>query len=168
ERAALTLRARDGGEVLALASDLKPGRWISPDLEFAVIGESDRLEAAGFIGAADVARTEVGAQGVFIPDDPLGGRVGVVLQDLAATGAEAIDLEALSEPMGGAIAVTRDDAGRLLPVLGQYRARWRLTDRGTDAARVVRGVIHLNGKPESVLARFWRQVLNVIAREAGA
>ena len=168
ERDALTLRAPAGGEVLALASNLKPGRWIANDIELALIGESGKLEASGYVEADDLARVSRGASGVFIPDDPLGPRIPVVLEDLALTGSEAIDLEALSEPQGGSIAVARDDDGKLVPIVGQYRARWRVSEGDLGRAREMRGVIHLSGRAESVLARFWRQILKVIAREAGA
>jgi len=43
--------------------------------------------------------------------------------------------------------------------------RFRL--EGGDRDWVLRGVVHLDGQPESILAAIWRRVLKALVREAG-
>ena len=66
------------------------------------------------------------------------------------------------------IAVERNSDGNLVPVRAQYQVRLDLLEPLQDHRTQSRGVIQLAGKPESLLARFWRRTLNVLIRESGA
>lgn len=166
ERRELTLRAPKAGRVTHVLADLKPGMWVSADAELARLAHGTAAQARGYVAEHDVWRLAAGARGTFIPDDPRGRAVDVRLDAIAASGAQQIAVPGLAGNEGGTIAVTPDDAGRPVPRTGHFRATWRVTE-AVSIEREMRGVVHVDAAPESLLARFWRQVLKVLARESG-
>lgn len=166
EMAELHVRAGARGRVLQLAPNLHAGLWVGPDVKLAVIGDATQ-EAVGYLSESDAARVAIGAQGRFIPDAPLAPALPVSFKRRAVVGAERIGERMLTSQFGGAIAVSSAEDRALRPVTAQYRATFDVV--GTAVGnRQQRGVIHLTGRAESLLARAWRQTLKVLAREAGA
>ena len=81
--------------------------------------------------------------------------------------AKAGDLD--PQTFGGRVASSLNGQGQPLPAASQYAIRASI---GEDAAgpflqKTVTGVLHVEGRPESILARLWRQTLKVLVRESG-
>lgn len=167
ERADLEVRAPVNATVLEVADNLHVGRWVDTETRLALLGEGNRIEAVGYLRESDVARVEIGTTGVLIPDEPTAPRLRIRLVSISATGAETISHPELTSEFGGPIAVERGDNDRLIPRSGAYLVKFAV-EGAPPRTGMVRGIIHLDGKPESLAARFWRQTLKVLAREAGA
>ncbi|MEO1695035.1 MAG: site-2 protease family protein [Pseudomonadota bacterium] len=172
-RAELVMVAERDGRVLALADRLEPGRWVAPDERLALLAHGGALEAVGYIAADTAPRVRAGMSGVFISDAATGPRLHVTLVDIDRSGAAAIDVPGLAAAQGGWIAVEKDDANKMRPIAAHYKVRFSLRDLSAERralleGRIYRGVIHINGDPESFAARVWRRLLTVLARESGA
>jgi len=168
ERQKLRIKSPKPGVVLERWQRLHEGRWVTPTDRLALVGHGSVWIARGYIDEQSVWRVAVGNAGRFIPDNPAGRSANVRLTALGARGAESIRVAGLAATDGGSIAVEPDDEGRPVPTSAQYEARLAVDFEPIGAARTQRGVIHLEGHPESVVARLWRRILKVIAQEAGA
>jgi len=168
EREDLRVRARFDGSIVELDPALAAGRWVSPREALALLAASDRLVARGYVAEADLWRVAPGAVGRFVPDQPLRESVPVRIEQIAAAGSAQIEIAELASRHAGPIAVAADDRQRLVPASAQY-----LVHMMADAAPLrhdltVRGLVLAEGRPQSLLARAWRQTLKVLVRESGA
>ena len=168
ERSQLVLRAPIAGRVLELEPAFHPGRWIKPSDRLALIGRPAKLEAAGYVHEDDIWRLAQGAGGSFIPDTPMAAKTTIRLREIAVAGAPEIKMPSLASVYGGPIPVERDDTGKLVPVKGQYLTTLEIVQPLIFQGTKLRGIAHIDGLPESLLAKFWRRTLNVLVRESGA
>ena len=168
ERHELVLRAPASGMVLELDREAHPGRWVKPSQQLALIGKPVRLEVTGYAAEEDVWRISTGTTGAFIPDAALAPAIDVRLRDIAVTGSSSLDVTSLASVFGGPIAVERSSKGDLVPVRAQYQVRLEPLEPLSGHRTQWRGVVLLDGEPESLLARVWRRTLNVLIRESGA
>ncbi len=168
ERGELTIKAPIGGRVLELNPALQHGRWISAKESLALIGDGPRQTAKGYVREADLWRIGKGTTGRFIPEGVQRGTAALAVSDIAVRGAAAIDVPDLASLHGGEIAVQTAPGNRMAPVIGQYLVWFSVEGESPPAETTVRGVVHLVGARESLLASFWRQALKVLIRESGA
>ncbi len=175
ERQELTIRAPIAGTVRDINRLLAPGQWVPVELQLASILPDDTLELRGLLAESDLRRVSPHLQGRFIPDDPARPSFEVKLIHIADTASDKIRLEELTSAHGGPIAVRQapaPDSG-LKSEDARYRVQMRpLTPASTTPsdsviAQSVRGLVHLQGAPESLLSRALAQVMKVIIREAG-
>jgi putative peptide zinc metalloprotease protein len=168
EQLELEVRAPRSGDVVEFNMQLTPGRWIGAKEPIATIVEGSATTALGYIGDVDLGRIQPGATGRFIPDDASGSAVDVTLTTIAVAGAVALEVPALAQLHGGRIAVQPDSRQKLVPTVAQYMAVM-LASVGTERpVMATRGLVHLEGRRESLFARGWRQVLKVLVRESSA
>lgn len=172
ERRRLELRAPGAGHLVELEPDLHPGRWLSPKQQVALIAgqtTSPRsIKAVGYVAEADVARVGAGTRGHFVPDDPRLKALSVVVQTVSTSGAAAIEMAELAAVNGGPIAVQPDTRQRLAPTTAQFPVTMIVENEVGSMPRSLRGMVHLNGAPESLLARTWRRFLRILLQESGA
>ena len=107
----------------------------------------------------------MGQPAVFVPEDPLLAKRSGRLLEVAVAGSRTIDIAYLASVYGGAVPADRDEGGELRPRSGRYRVTVEL--EGAPLDRAVRGTLHLEGRPESLAAAFWRRLLQVLVRESG-
>jgi putative peptide zinc metalloprotease protein len=162
----LQVRAPRDGQVVEFNTQLMPGRWIGAKEPIATLIEGNATSALGYISETDLWRVQVGATGRFIPDDASEAAATVTLVTIAVAGAEVIELPDLVQPHGGRIAVQPDSRQKLVPTVARYRAVLQGRADVVRPAMVTRGLVHLDGQRESLLARGWRQVLKVLVRES--
>ncbi|MBB2497163.1 HlyD family efflux transporter periplasmic adaptor subunit [Aquipseudomonas ullengensis] len=166
QRERLQLRAPAAGVVRDLLPALQPGRWLSPQTVLARVVESG-LRLRGYLPEEELWRVEPGAEGRFIADDPARSAPRVSLDEVDATGAAHIQLEALTSDHHGPIAVRRNAQQEAEPVQAQYGVQLRLLDSLPAPAQPLRGRVVLDGKGESVLGFVWRRVAALGVRESG-
>ncbi len=125
----------------------------------------------GYVAGDDLGRVQEGSAGRFIPDDPSARPEPVVVEQIAYSGSEVIEIPYLASTYGGAILVSEDPQKRLIPASAAHLVTLKLSGEsggGGGLTQVMRGVVVLDGKAESVASRFWRRALNVLIRESGA
>ena len=168
EREELVVKAPIGGLIVEMNPALHPQRWISPKDLVAVVAEGSAFEAKGYLAETDLARIATGNIGRFIPEQLLRAGTDVVVGEIAIGSAPQIEMPDLASIHGGRIAVIADEKRRLVPTIAHYLVRMPATGFTDAPDLAVRGVVLVQGTPESVLARVWRQTLKVVMREAGA
>ena len=167
EQAELTVRAPAAGVILELNPALHPGRWIGKAEPLALVGDSGTQSVKGYVAEADLWRVSPGANGRFIPDDVGQPPVAVRLVDVAESGAAAVDILELASRYGGRVDAESEAGKRLIPKTAQYPVKLAATDLSLDVRQSVRGLVHLDGLPESIFARLCRHAAGVLVRESG-
>ncbi len=167
EQRALIIRSPVAGQILELDLELHAGRWLGRGDRLALVGARQRHVLKGYLDESSLVRVAEGASGHFIPDDPQQPRIPVHLQSIAQAGAAAIEIPALASVYGGRIPVEADQQQRLIPLAAQYLADLTPDDAVAPQGQVIRGVVHLDGRRESLLIRGWRQIARVLVRESG-
>jgi putative peptide zinc metalloprotease protein len=168
ERQDLILRAPSQGRLVELAPELHPGRWINSRESIATITGSAGHVARGYISEADVERIAPGSSATFIPDQIDLGKLDVVLSEIAISNSANLEIIDLASVAGGRIASQMDNKGRAIAINAQYLARFQVVITAIRYDQSVRGIVVIDGKPESPFARLWRQVIKVVLREAAA
>ncbi|CEJ13347.1 Peptidase family M50 [bacterium YEK0313] len=169
ERRRLVVTSPMAGVVLELNPSLHAGRWLSVKEMLALVGDPNRLAARGYLAERDLWRVQPGAEARFVPDMPTRPSVVLRLHDVSRAGVAALDLVELASTAGGPVPTRADPQQRQVPTSGQYLSHFRAAgsvEAGPE--RAIRGVVHVQGEPESFAAAIWRQILRVLVREAGA
>lgn len=166
--AKLVVRAPFDGRIRETNRQVVAGRWVSRKEQLASLEGGDRLVARGYVAGSDRERVAVGAAGWFVPDDLSQERVPVRLTEIAVSGAQQLDIPQITSQFGGRIAVHKEANGVLVPAAAEYALNAEIVGAVPDLQQTERGVLVLDGEPQSLLARAWRQVLKVLVREAGA
>lgn len=166
--AKLVVRAPFDGRIRETNRQVVAGRWVSRKEQLAFLEGGDKLVARGYVAGSDRERVAVGSAGWFVPDDLSQERVPVRLTEIAVSGAQQLDIPQITSQFGGRIAVHREANGVLVPAAAEYALSAEIVGDVPDLQQTERGVLVLDGEPQSLLARAWRQVLKVLVREAGA
>ncbi len=168
QRAELVLRAPIDGRIVEADPQLHVGRWIGPATRVAMVGDPHSHAVRGYVREADVWRITAGTDGHFIPDDIARPPVAVTVAGIAPGATTRLQLPELSTDERGWIGVVPNREGEMVPAAAQYAVLMKVRDPIAHQDLAVRGVAVLNGTAESLLAKFWRRVLQVLIRESGA
>ena len=164
--AQLIVKAPFGGTVTDTAWPLSRGQWIQRGERLLTLVGGGHVSASGYVSANDISRLPPGAEGRFIPDDWTHGARSAALSGMSVAPAESIELPELVSDNGGRIAAARQQSGGQAPIGAQFAVTAQLS--GPVPAQTERGILTFKGRPESLAARIWRQVLRVLVRESGA
>ncbi|SFK48439.1 putative peptide zinc metalloprotease protein [Mesorhizobium albiziae] len=164
----LVIRAPFDGSIADMNAEIAPGQWVSRKEQLAFLSGGGGIVVRGYVSGDDRARIEPGASGWFIPDDLTQPKFPVTLTSAAISGAKYLDIPQLTSQFGGEIAVHPSERGQLAPVSAQYAVNARVAGEQRQPDQTRRGMLLLEGRAESLMARAWRQVLKVLVREAGA
>ncbi len=167
QKAQLSVRSPIAGRVLELDRALHPSRWIAKSEMLALVGSGDRASLRGYVTEGAVTRLGDAASGKFIPDVLSMASIPVRLFEIGRAGATTIDIPELAEPHGGWIRVELDGQQAMVPRDGNYMALIEPLVDVPMPGQVLRGVVHLTGKSESILVSSLRQVARVLVRESG-
>lgn len=167
QRQRLQLRAPTAGVVRDLLPNLSPGRWLAPQNTLARVVEPG-VRLRGYLQEEALWRVEPGAEGRFISDDPSRAAPAVRLEEIDATGASQLQLQALASDHQGPIAVRRNAAREAEPLRAQYGVHLRVIDPDAAAPQQpLRGMVVLQGRAESLLGFVWRRMVALGVRESG-
>ena len=161
----LVIRAPFAGVLLDVDSELHAGAWVNrSDLLTRIVGGTSAMVRA--YGNEDVLwRVDVGETGVFVPDDAQGAVIDVTLREVEQAGADSLSIPYLSSVYGGAVPSEQSEDGKIEPRHSQFVFRLS-ADMGAPST-VIRGVVRLPGKPQSIVSRIWTRVAQVLVRESG-
>lgn len=168
ERREMILRAPFDGRVVEMETSIQPGRWINPREQIALVVANQNVVAKGYVSENDLWRIAPGVAAKFIPENTLRPAIDFKVAEIAASGSQAIEIADLASTNMGRIAVNQDAKRRLIPTTAQYMVHLDATSKARPSELRVRGVVLAEGRPESLLARGWRQTLKVLLRESGA
>ncbi|MBE7373370.1 site-2 protease family protein [Pseudomonas lopnurensis] len=166
QRERLLLRAPHAGTVRDLQADLRAGRWLSPRLPLLRVVEPG-VRLRGYLAEKDLWRIDGAAEGRFIADDPMRTAVRVRLEQVDATGAAYLQLEALASDRQGPIAVRRNEQQRAEPLQAQYGVHLQALEAQPTPAQPLRGIVQLQGRGESLLSAAWQRIAALGIRESG-
>ncbi|MBD9414793.1 biotin/lipoyl-binding protein [Pseudomonas sp. PDM16] len=166
QRERLQIRAPNGGVIRDLLNGLRPGRWLSPQNVLVRVIEPG-LRLRGYLREEELWRVEPGAEGFFFADDPARTAPQVRLEEVDATAAAHLQLEALASDQQGPIAVRRNAAQESEPLQAQYGVHLQVMEEIPAPHQPLRGVVILAGQGESVLGFVWRRVAALGVRESG-
>jgi putative peptide zinc metalloprotease protein len=162
----LVIRSPGAGVVRDLDRDLRPGEWIDDVTPIARVVGGGRQQVLGYVDEHDLWRIPLGAEAVFISEDPLASRRQGRVVEVAPAGARAVDHLILASVYGGAVPADRAPDGVIKPRSGQHQVRIEIN--GPVPERAERGMVHLSGARESIAAAIWRRLLQVLVRESSA
>ena len=165
EKERMVIRAPFPGRLRDEQFALQPGQWINDARALARLVLNPGRQARGYVHEDDLWKIAMGQPAVFVPEDPLLAKRSGRLLEVAVAGSRTIDIAYLASVYGGAVPADRDEDGELRPRSGRYRVTVEL--EGAPLDRAVRGTLHLEGRPESLAAAFWRRLLQVLVRESG-
>lgn len=160
----LAVRSPVAGIVRDLSTNIHPDRWVRHDELLARVVDTRKLRLRGVVSEDDIARIEEGATGRFVPDDPQRPSIDVRLTHIAPTGTQELKIDYLASTYNGPVAVEQGPDGRLVPTKGLHVARFEA--QSPPPANVVRGMVQVKGRAESLAVAAWRQMMRVIVRES--
>ena len=155
------------GKVVDIEEALTSDRWIAPELELCLLINNQKSTVEGYVPEADLPHITPGMTGRFYPENSELPVVQVTLKHLDRTNRPILDDPYLASLFGGAIAVRRDEKGRLITEQAMYRLQFN-TESTTESMRkqVWRGTVRLDGQPRNLFSRAWRSVIMVLIRES--
>ncbi len=165
-REELVLRAKVSGTVRDLPRDLHADRWVGRGEELASIVASKGHQVRGYLPELYLQAVKTGAEGVFIPDEPLRKTSPVTLSSIAANSAATIDLPYLVSTQGGPIAVNETREKGAQPVEAQYQVVMHSPPMPEDLP-VTRGLVRLEANPQSMAMRTFNRIASILIRESG-
>ena len=168
EQGQLIVRAPISGRITEANRHLHVGRWVRATDRLATITNGTGFVAKGYILERDLWRVKQGDTGKFVPDDYLVAKSPVQVKEISLASSPRLELKALASVFGGKIASQKADGGEIIPLGATYRITLAFDGQPGDTSKVSRGIARIEGKPESIAAQIWRQVLRVLVRESGA
>ncbi|MDH4194556.1 MAG: hypothetical protein OEV70_10460, partial [Nitrospirota bacterium] len=108
-----------------------------------------------------------GNEGWFYPDDPSRPVRHGRLRDFRQVDESQMALPYLASTYAGGVPVRQDEGGNLIPEQSVYRVDLDLTDTEPSWNQVVRGVVHVKGKGQSLMGHLWARAASILIRESG-
>lgn len=167
EQKELVIRAPASGFIQEFNRDLHPGRWIEKTEYVAMITSPDAQIVKGYLAETSLTRLKGRAVGNFVPDDLTRSSFKVRFKNIAKSGAITIDIPDLASPNGGSVSAERNAENQLVPSQAQYLVELMPVKRENTPNQIVRGVVLIEGTPESAATRVWNQIAKVLIRETG-
>jgi putative peptide zinc metalloprotease protein len=160
----LQWRAPEDGLLVDVPPMLQSGQWVRPDTTLGRVLHGTAQDASGFATEKELPRLQIGARGVFLPDEPSLSKRQVSLVGIDPNASEFITPDSLSSRYGGPIATQPNDKGKAVPLEAQHRVHF-LADGGSEAElpQRIRGQIQIEATPQSlaeqILERLWQLLM---------
>ena len=160
----LRITAAFSGTIEDLNPNLHVGRWINDGFPLFALNSTSGISARGFIEEHQLTRVQQGVTAKFLPDIPeleaLTGNVTIV--DIA--NADYININALTSEYGGPIAVNREEEN-MKPIKTWYHLSASIGDLNQTISQMRKGVLVIQGTPESIIRRVSKRIASVLLRE---
>lgn len=159
----LRVISRNDGRVVQISKELRTGNWISQTRWVALIRSGNELIARGYLREGDISKVTIGSSGKFVPDDPARRPVSLVVSRLSSDVARQIELPELASIYGGPI---KTHSNALLPARPVFSVEFRITGDIDSPEQVLRGMVVLEGRRESLAKIAWRRIAKVFVKES--
>ncbi|MEO5330481.1 MAG: HlyD family efflux transporter periplasmic adaptor subunit [Magnetococcus sp. YQC-5] len=160
----LILTAPFAGEIMDVPPDLAEGVWLGTGAHLATLVNRTRLTVDAYLNEEALGRVQPGARGRFIPEVAEYPHLKVYLKQTDAFVVAELGEPLLASIHGGPIAVLNQQ-GVIVPEAALFRVRLQAeTIPGWSPLRL-RGTIHVEAKPQSLLERWSKTALMVLVRE---
>jgi len=155
------------GRIAETNREFDVGRWVSLADQIAVIEQPDGAELRGYVNEQDLFRIAAGGKGIFVPEDVSQPTVPAQIASIAGSGADVIDIPYLTSTHGGKVEVYSSQQGEERAAGAYFGLRAEATGPAAPLPGIARGSLVLDGRPESLARRAWRQILKVGIHESG-
>ncbi len=160
------LKAPNSGTIVDLLPDLMEGEWIAAgEPLFSIRGQGSPVIEA-YVTEEDLHRLEVGANSIFIPDNPELPHLITSLISVNRTALRSLNKPYLASLYGGRIAVRLAEKA-LIPEQALYRVMLNTRNNLPPPAMEMRGSVHISAPAESLATGLWHSVAIVLLRESG-
>ena len=160
----LVLRSPIDGVIVDMEDSLAVGRWINPSLPVALIVDPESVVMHGYVPETELKRIETAQAARFIPDQLTSDSLDARVLSISRSNVAELDQQYHASVYGGAVAVRRDDSGRLVPESAVYRLKLQPVDPMPQLDRIVRGIVQIEGEPQSLLRRGYESLASAIVR----
>jgi len=168
QRQQLRIVAPIDGELVDLADDLTPGRWMRPDTLLTLVINRADAGIVAYVHEADIERLASGdSRGRFYAENDLAQPFGVVVRGVDQANTELLDEPYNASVYGGGVPVARVDQTKLVPHEAVYRVALAPGEARAAPAQFTRGTVNLHADTRSLAYRAWLTVSGVVIREAG-
>ena len=162
----LVVKAAADGLIRDLDRKLQTGQWIGMRDQVAMLVDAHTLRLRGLVSLADVRRLKEGMTGSFIADDGVAELATVRLESINRAADRRVSIPVLAEPHGGRVEAVVDDKKAIYSHEAMFSVRLTL-ESGEKVGHLLRGVVVIDGEPESFAMRLLRRVSQVLIRESG-
>lgn len=166
-QALLTVRAPLRGRVTDLDTLLMAGLWVNDTRSLARVVALDEARFYGFVDERELSRISADATAIFYPDDPTQATIAARVVSVDDVNNRVLDVPYLASIHGGDVAVEQDSRGGLIPTRGIYRVTLAPEHAQLAPPMVRRGIVHIQGAPQSLFMRAWNRIWGVVLRESG-
>jgi putative peptide zinc metalloprotease protein len=161
----LTIKAPFAGTLVDVPSWHGAGQWVTPKERIGTL-ISDARVVAVYVNERDLARLDQGDRGFFEPDGKWTARAPLEIIAIDAAAVTELQYPELASNHGGPIGVLPRMDRRLIPETAVYKILCRVPEQDIPVQSLV-GVVSLRGKPKSILAVVWQNLLGILVRESG-
>lgn len=162
----LEVKAPFDGTVLMLETTLTPGVWLPEGQVLAVVGDDRSYEVVAYVSESDLGALEFGGAAQYVSDNPDIEIVNASIRRVDTAAVRVLENPMLSSTFGGSIATRQDSQQRLMPEKAIYQVRLEPMSP-IELKQLDRGVVHLQGKAQSLLGSWYRSAVAVLVRESG-
>ena len=169
KRAQLVIRAPFDGVLENVDYELHQGQWLSSKRSVAILRTATGTSLSGLVKDSELVRISENSKGKFIPDSFFMKQFPVTITKLSMIAEARLEQEILGEHQGGLVAAIPDGDGTIRPVGTWFRVEMipdNLSE-GYGSNFVMRGMVVVDGIPQSYLSRIFRQIVSVLIRESG-
>ncbi|NIF86048.1 HlyD family efflux transporter periplasmic adaptor subunit [Comamonas sp. Tr-654] len=178
----LRLLAPFSGVLVDIANPMTEGEWLGSGEWLGTLAAPESRMVEAYVPESDLKRLKIGSPARFLPENPLLPAWHLKVAEISATATRRLRaVPELASPLGGGIAAVRAPPSSLagtspeensdwMPEQAVYRVLLQPSSGSLPAdskTQAIRGMALLEGEPESLLHRTWRQVSAVLVRESG-
>ncbi|MCA9472513.1 MAG: HlyD family efflux transporter periplasmic adaptor subunit [Nitrospirales bacterium] len=163
----LLLKAPFSGVIVDVQQSLHPKRWINEQLPLTRIFRPQTQKLVALTSQTELSRLQIGQHATFIPDDLMQPAIQARISDIRHVDEETLVIPYLASVFGGNIPVRENGKGELIPKSGVYRVTLTPLEHLPPSKQVIKGLIHVQGAPQSLAIQFRDFVVSVLVREMG-
>lgn len=162
----LLVRAPIPGLISQMES-LQIGQWISAEMPLLTIRSEQGLRVMALVPAADLHRIETDAPATWISNLPGSSSLSLRLSRIDQTAIQQLQWPELASQFGGPVPAHKDEQHQWRPEGAWYQLELESATDHLAPTQQQAGQVLIQGKPESIIAHYWRHAAAVWVRESG-
>jgi putative peptide zinc metalloprotease protein len=163
----LIIKAPFAGLIAEVNPAIHVLRAVGPREPLMLLRSDATVALHGYLSEADLWRVGEFAAARFVPEVLSEETIPAKVTRIGVGAVATLDRLELASIYGGPVPAIQDPQQRVVPTYAVYAVSAELSGVALNVNQTRRGMLVIDGAPESFLARFWRQVLKVLVRESG-